>query len=232
MSQPLPSAQLPLAHLALPPRAPSDGKPPLLIQLHGVGSNERDLFTFAELTDPRFHVLSVRAPLERGPDGFAWFEVEFLPNGFVINPEQLRQSRDRLFEFIPAAVSAYDANPDRVYLLGFSQGATMSLATLLSGLRPIAGIAAMSGRLPAEARPWTAPADQLRGAPIFQAHGTFDEVVPISYARDTMEFLRTLPVDLTCREYPMPHTIAPAAMRDMLAWLTGQLDAPHWRTAH
>ena len=217
---------LPLVHIARPPRAASPGKPPLLLQLHGVGSNERDLFSFADQLDPRFHVVSVRAPLVRGPDAFAWFEVQFLPTGFAINPEQLRQSRDRLLELIPAAVAAYSADPERVYLLGFSQGAIMSLTTMLSYPDPIAGIAAMSGRLPPEARPWIAPADQLADAPIFLAHGTFDEVIPVSYGRDAQEALHTLPVDLTYREYAMPHTIGPEAMRDMLAWLTAHLDAP------
>jgi phospholipase/carboxylesterase len=225
VSASLPNPRLPLVHLVRPPRAESLGKPPLLIQLHGVGSNERDLFSFADLLDPRFQVVSVRAPLVRGPDAFAWFEVQFLPNGFAINPEQLRQSRDRLLEFIPAAVEAYGANPERVYLLGFSQGAIMSLTTLLSQPQPIAGIAAMSGRLPPEAEPWIAPADQLAGTPIFMAHGTFDEVIPVTYARGALEVLRTLPVDLTYREYPMPHTIGPEALRDMLAWLTARLDA-------
>jgi phospholipase/carboxylesterase len=227
VAAPLPKPQLPLVHLARPPRAEgTTGKPPLLIQLHGVGSNERDLFSFADLLDPRFQVVSVRAPLVRGPDAFAWFEVQFLPNGFAINPEQLRQSRDRLLEFIPAAVEAYGANPERVYLLGFSQGAIMSLTTLLSQPQPIAGIAALSGRLPPEAEPWIAPADQLAGAPIFMAHGTFDEVIPVSYAHGALEVLRTLPVDLTYREYLMPHTIGPETLRDMLGWLTARLDAP------
>jgi phospholipase/carboxylesterase len=139
---------LSLVHLVRPPRAESDGKPPLLLQLHGVGSNERDLFGFAELLDPRFLVLSLRAPLVRGPESFAWFNVEFLPVGFKIEPEQLRASRDAIVRFIGEAVDAYDADAERVYLLGFSQGAIMSLTTALSRPAPIAGIVPLSGRLP------------------------------------------------------------------------------------
>lgn len=223
--------ELPLVYLARAPRLAAGGKPPLLIQLHGVNSNEHDLFSFADQLDPRFQVLSVRAPLVRGPTRFAWFDVQFQPSGFLINPDQLHQSRDRLLEFISAAVAAYGADPDRVYLQGFSQGAIMSLTTMLSEPEVLAGIAAMSGRVPAEVRPWIVPAEQLAGAPIFLAHGTFDEVIPISYARGALELLRTLPVDLTYHEYAMPHTIGPEAMRDMLAWLTARLDAPRRSTA-
>jgi phospholipase/carboxylesterase len=227
VSKPSTHPALPLVHLARPPRVAGAGRPPLLLQLHGVNSNERDLFSFAEVLDPRFQVVSVRAPLVNGPDAFAWFQVQRLPEGFRIDPEQLRQSRDRLLELIPAAVAAYEADPERVYLLGFSQGAIMSLTTLVSQPDPIAGIAAMSGRLPPEAQPWIAPADQLAGAPIFMAHGTLDQVIPVSYGRNAEKVLRTLPVDLTYREYAMPHTIGSDAMRDMLAWLSARLDGPH-----
>src|SRR5215831_2645039 len=169
--------ELSLVHLARPPRAQSEGKPPLLLQLHGVGSNERDLFSFAEVLDPRFLVLSLRAPLVRGPDSFAWFNVEFLPTGFKIDPEQLRASRDAIVQFIGEAVEAYEADPERAYLLGFSQGAIMSLTTALSNPAPIAGIVPLSGRIPPEAQPWIAPKEKLAGLPILMIHGTRDAVI-------------------------------------------------------
>jgi phospholipase/carboxylesterase len=217
---------LALVHLARPPRVPIDGKPPLLIQLHGVGSNERDLFSFADLVDPRFLVLSARAPLTRGPDAFAWFDVQFLPEGFAIDPEQLHASRDRIVRFIGEAVARYGADPDRVYLLGFSQGAIMALTTMLSSPAIIAGVAALSGRLPPEVLPWIAPRQELAGLPVFVAHGTSDTVIPVRYARDARRTLEGLPVELTYREYDMPHTIGPRTMQDVLAWLTARLDGP------
>jgi phospholipase/carboxylesterase len=228
VQQPSPAPNLSLVHLARPPRTTSgpDARPPLLIQLHGVGSNERDLFSFADLLDPRFLVLSARAPLVRGPDSFAWFDVRFLPEGFAINPDQLRASRDRILQFIAEAVAAYGADPQRVYLLGFSQGAIMSLTTLLSSPDTLAGVVALSGRIPPEALPWSAPNEALAGAPIFLAHGRQDSVIPLSYGQNARDVLLRLPVDLTYREYDMPHTIGPHTMRDLLAWLTARLDGP------
>src|SRR5260221_10578423 len=120
------SEELPLVHVARPPRAATADRPPLLLQLHGKGSNERDLFRFADLLDPRFLVLSVRAPIVRGPDSFAWFDVQFLPGGIASNPEQLRDqlrdSRDRIVQFIGKATAIYGVDPQRIYLMGFSQG--------------------------------------------------------------------------------------------------------------
>ncbi|HEY7123451.1 MAG TPA: phospholipase [Ktedonobacterales bacterium] len=220
---------LSLVHMVRAPRAPIEGKPPLLLQLHGVGSNERDLFSFAELLDPRLLVLSLRAPLVRGPDSFAWFNVEFLPAGFKIDPEQLRASRDKIVQFISEAVQAYDADPERVYLLGFSQGAIMSLTTALSIPAPIAGLVPLSGRIPPEAHPWMAPKEELAGLPILMVHGTQDAVIPVSHARQAHELLQKLPVTLTYQEFEMAHEVTPRVLRIVLAWLTDRLDKPSWR---
>ena len=222
--------QLALVHLLRPPAAPGQGKPPLLLQLHGVGSNERDLFSFAGVVDPRFLVLSLRAPLERGLDAYAWFDVRFLPQGFAINVDQLRSSRDRVIQFVDEAAQAYGADRERVYFQGFSQGAIVSLTIMLSNPAIVAGVAAMSGRIPQETVAWVAPREQLEGVPVLLAHGTDDDVIPIAYARYARDLLRELPVDLTYQEYEMRHTIGPQAMQDMLAWLTARLDGPR-RTA-
>lgn len=224
------SPELSLVHLARPPRARAasqpGGQPPLIVLLHGVGSNERDLFGFAPALDPRFQVVSVRAPLVRGPDSFAWFDVQFLPDGFVIQPDQLRASRDRITQFVGEAVAAYGTDPERVYLLGFSQGAIMSLATALSAPAPIAGIAPLSGRIPPEVRPWIAPAGELAGLPILLVHGRRDTVIPLTFAHEARELLATLPVALTYREYDMAHEVTERTLADVTDWLSARLDGP------
>ena len=60
-------ADLPLIHLVQRPRRPN-ARPPLLLLLHGVGSNEHDLFSLAPHLDPRLLILSARAPNVIGPE--------------------------------------------------------------------------------------------------------------------------------------------------------------------
>jgi phospholipase/carboxylesterase len=220
---------LSLVHVARPPRALVDGKPPLLLLLHGVGSNERDLLSFADVLDPRLLVLSLRAPLVRGPESFAWFTVEFLPTGFKIDPEQLRASRDAIVRFLGEAVEAYDVNPERVYLLGFSQGAIMALTTALSTPAPIAGIVPLSGRIPPEVLPWMAPKEQLAGLPVLMIHGTRDAVIGVSHARQAYDILRELPVALVYQEFEMGHEVTPRVLKVVLGWLKARLDEPRRR---
>jgi phospholipase/carboxylesterase len=216
---------LPLVHLLRPPRvaAPEGQKPPLLSLAHGVGSNERDLFSFAEDLDPRFIVVSARAPLTRGPGSYAWFNVQFLPEGFAIAPEQLDASRAAYAAFVTVAANAYGADPARIYTLGFSQGAIISLVTALSNPKLFAGVIAMSGRIPPEAEPWLASPDETGGLPVFQSHGTHDNVIDIEYAHAARAILERQRVDLSYHEYLAAHTITPGMFDDMTAWIAEHL---------
>ena len=54
---------------------------PVLILLHGYGSNEHDLISMAPYLDRRFLILSARAPYNYGWNGYAWFEIGFTGNG-------------------------------------------------------------------------------------------------------------------------------------------------------
>jgi phospholipase/carboxylesterase len=234
-TQPPESPRLSLAYLTQPPRAPAgaasgDDKPPLVLLLHGVGSNEGDLFALSPLLPPRFRVLSLRAPLVRGPASFAWFDVEFLPDGFKINSEQLDASRRTVIALIAEAVAAFDADPAQVYLLGFSQGAILSLAVTLTQPELLAGVVALSGRIPPEVRPLLVAPERTAGLPVFLGHGRLDTVVPYVWAERAREVLERQRVALDFFPYEMDHRIAPDTLRDATAWLAARLDAPRWHT--
>ncbi len=225
MTTPTPAEGLPLVHLVRPPLvAPPQGqKPPLLSLAHGVGSNERDLFSFADQLDPRFVVVSARAPLTRGPDSYAWFNVQFLPTGFAITPRHLDDSRKVYAEFVAAAAAAYGADPARIYTLGFSQGAIISLVTALTAPKVFAGVIALSGRVPPEAEPWLASPEETAGLPVFVAHGIYDSVIGIEYARAARALLERQRVGLSYQEYQVNHHISPEMFSDMTAWVAARL---------
>jgi phospholipase/carboxylesterase len=216
-------SNLSLVHL-LRQGAQDSGRPPLLILLHGVGSNERDLFGLAPDLDERFVIVSARAPNVRAPGSYAWFAVTFTPDGPVIDAQQAEASRQRLLSFIPEATAAYRADPAQVYLMGFSQGAIMSASVALTRPDLVAGAVLMSGRILPEIRPLIAPAERLAGLPFLVVHGTDDTVLPIQHGRASRALLETLPVRLDYREYPMSHEISPASLTDVATWLRGELD--------
>lgn len=215
--------QLSLTHLVRQPAVASEGRPPLLVLLHGVGSNEQDLFGLAPSLDKRFLIVSARAPITLDRGSYAWFHIQFTPNGIVIKPEEAEASRLLILKFVDELVETYGADPKRVYLMGFSQGCIMSLAASLTEPAMFAGVVGMSGRLLPEIEPKIAPADQLRGFPLMIIHGTLDQVLPVGYGRGIRDKLQTLPVDLTYREYPMAHSVSPESLADAAAWLKTRL---------
>ena len=130
---------LTLNYLARPPLRPPRARPPLLLLLHGVGGNEEGLFKYAARFDPRFVVLSVRAPYALGPDRYRWFDVEFTAQGPINHPQQAEQSRQLFVQFINDAVMAFGCAPRQVYLFGFSQGATLAYSVLFSAPQKLRG---------------------------------------------------------------------------------------------
>jgi len=206
-------------------RQPQDGgaRPPLLLLLHGVGSHEEDLLGLAPYLDPRFLIVSARGPITIAPGMYAWFQVVLDPMHPVINPEQAESSRRAIIRFLGEAVEAYGADRGRVFLMGFSQGAIMSLSVALTEPAAVAGVVAMSGRLLPEVLPLLPPPDALRGLAILLQHGTADQVLPIHHGRSARDRLAALPLDLTYREYAMGHQVSEESLADAAAWLRAQL---------
>ncbi|HZY44625.1 MAG TPA: alpha/beta fold hydrolase [Anaerolineae bacterium] len=213
-----------LFHLTRPPLQKDSAAPPLLLLLHGVGSNEEDLFELSKYLDPRFFIVSARAPIQLMPGAYAWYHVQFLPDDMRIDFREVEHSRSILQRFIAELIESYQVDPDRVYLMGFSQGAIMSLSLALTEPDRLAAIVAMSGRLLPELTPQIAAPEMLKDFPIFMAHGLADNVIPIRDARAAHEQLSKLPVDLTYREYPMGHQVSIESLNDIAAWLKDQLD--------
>lgn len=217
---------LSLVHLTREPGVHTADAPPLLLLLHGVGSHEADLMGLAPYLDGRFLIVSARAPYTLAPGMYAWFEVLLDPLHPLINPEQAEHSREVLIRFIPEVVAAYGADPQRTYLLGFSQGAIMSLSVALTRPDLVAGIAAMSGRILPEVLPKMASPEQLRGLPILLVHGLADPILPIQHGSAARDRLAALPVELTYHEYPMGHEVSSESLADVAAWLRDRLDHP------
>lgn len=218
--------KLSLTHLVSGPRTPpaAGRKPPLLLLLHGVGSNEQDLFSLASRLDGRFVVVSARAPLSLGPQANAWYHLEWTDHGPVGNDAEAMSSRDAIVRFAREAGDAYGTDPAGTFLLGFSQGAIMSLYTALAYPKTIAGIVPMSGRLLPQALAERAPDTDLAGFPVFAVHGTRDGVLPIANGREIRDELLKLPLDFRYKEYDMAHEVSNESLADIAAWLTARLD--------
>jgi phospholipase/carboxylesterase len=203
------------------PRAASDGPPPLLIMLHGYGSNERDLFDLGEYLDPRLHIVSARGVLNLG-FGFAWYHLGGAPGNLLPDPATRVRARDLLSRLVSDLPGRIGTDPQRTYLLGFSQGAIMSLALAAHIPGQLAGIIPVSGYLDPDSFDGALPAD-IAELPILQIHGTEDAVIPVAAARRTRDALAPVAKRHTYQEYPIGHTISMEGLQLIQGWLGERL---------
>ena len=199
---------------------PAAGAPWLLILLHGVGSNEADLFGLAPAVPGQFHVLSLRAPFRMGPNAFGWFTFAVRSDGHrVIDAEQEMTSRTLLAQVISSSSEQLSVPAERVVVGGFSQGGIMSLSLLLTRPELLAAALVMHSRLLPEIEPSVAPVAALQGRRLWVSHGTADAVMPLASAHGICDRIRELPIDLSYAEFPGGHEIRPAELTAAMTWL-------------
>lgn len=212
---------LPLSFLHRP-AATGTPQPWLLLLMHGVGSNEQDLFGLAPYVPPQFHVLSLRAPYRMGPNANAWFEFSVNPDGSrTINEPQEAASRVLVAQTMDAAAKQLGVPASRVVVGGFSQGGIMSLSLLLTRPELLHGVMVLHSRLLPQVLPLAVPAAALQGRQLWVSHGVQDNVIPLASAHAIRDHAATLPVDLVYREYPGMHELPPAELQDAMRWLGG-----------
>ncbi len=195
-------------------------KNPLILLIHGYGSNEADLFSFAPELPDHYYVVSVRAPYDLQYGSYAWYAINFdADQNKFSDLDQARESRDKIVEFIQELVANYPIDTQNINLLGFSQGAILSFAIGLSQPQKISKIIALSGYLNTEIVENNFENNDFSTLKIFHSHGTVDQVIPIEWARKANPFLKNLNIDATYREYPVGHGVAPQNFYDLKNWL-------------
>ena len=123
---------LSLHHLVREPKIKLD-KNPLLLLLHGYGSNEEDLFSFAAELPEEYYVISARAPYDMMYGSYAWYAINFdADENKFSDIEQAKTSRDLISNFIDELLANYAIDSENVTLIGFSQGCILSYAVALS----------------------------------------------------------------------------------------------------
>ncbi len=210
---------LPLSFLHRPAAA-GTAQPWLLVLMHGVGSNEDDLFGLAPHVPAHFHVLSLCAPNVMGARAHAWFEFGVTPQGDrVINEAQEVASRQTVAQTVAAAATQLGITPGQVVVGGFSQGGIMALSLLLTQPALLHGAMVMHSRLLPQVLPLLAPAEALQGRQLWLSHGTRDQVIPLASAHAVRALVETLPINLRYADYPSAHEIISQELGEAMGWL-------------
>lgn len=211
--------ELSLYHLVREPKIKKEKKP-LLLLLHGYGSNEEDLFSFASELPEDYYVVSARAPFDLSYGSYAWYAINFdADENKFSDIGQARASRDIIARFIDELVTNYAIDAENVTLIGFSQGCILSYAVAVSYPEKVQRVVAMSGYW----NPEIAVDDYLENdcskLRIFASHGTVDQVIPVEWARKSIPALQVLGIEIVFKEYMVGHGVAPQNFFDFKHWL-------------
>lgn len=188
---------------------PSSGKArACAIFLHGRGTNGEDLMPLAEafrLPELRFVFPHAPFPCPDLPGGRMWFgpASEGTPG--------ISQSQALLSGLIKSLIQGEEGNPginaEKIFLLGFSQGAVMALDVGLRFSERLGGIAALSGFMSAPEVLMQEKSSASLEVPVLLLHGTEDQVVRIEGSRRAYGILSNAGYDVQIKEYRMAHQI-------------------------
>jgi phospholipase/carboxylesterase len=193
-------------------RGQQDSKRPLVVLLHGRGSNEADIVALADHLPDHLDYAAVRAPIAEG-GGYAWFANRGIGRPIAESlAETMAWFRAWLDDVAPAG------RP--IVLVGFSGGAAFAGGLILDDPHRYAGAAILYGTLPFDAGVPTTP-DRLDGVPVLVVHGDADAVIPRELLDRTWTYLHGDAGSATTGvRAPGGHGLSMADVDAVARWLT------------
>jgi phospholipase/carboxylesterase len=187
---------------------------PLLVLLHGYGSNEGDLFGLSPSLPLEPVIASLRAPIELGA-GHAWYPL---------TAETFADSHSFSADVAAAAILDWidTTQSTSVGLLGFSQGAATALQLMRLTPERFSYVVALSGFLAGIDHPADGELERLR-PPLFWGRGTLDRVIPAEAITRTEEWLPTHSTLESHIYEDVAHGVSGQEMRDISAFISAHL---------
>ena len=196
---------------------------PLLILLHGYGSHEKDLFSFANQLDERLTIVCPQAPVPLQKNRYAWYDLDLNSSTSRYKFSDVQKARENITRFIQQIQQKYGLQNSEVYLGGFSQGAIMSMYIGLSQPELIDGVIALSGQLYPEMKAEIKHNPDLSDLKIFMSHGKLDNVLTFEKAEEGYNYLNNRGIHVDKFWYHSRHQISNDNFRDMKNWIAKQL---------
>ncbi len=208
-----------LPHLVLKPDKP--GPHYTVIMIHGHLGSEEVMWIFRQTLPQDWLIVSPRAIVDQGDGRYSWYprQEDEWPTLAAFDT-----AVDTLEQFIDKLPELYDANPDQIYLMGFSQGAAAAFALAIRVPEKIQGIASLVGFMPRQVDEAIETA-RLADLPVFMAVGTEDERIPLEIAQEGGKAVRAAGAYLEYREYETGHKLNGAGMRKLKSWWAERAEA-------
>ncbi|MBE3569178.1 MAG: dienelactone hydrolase family protein [Bacillales bacterium] len=198
----------------LPSHVENEKKYPVVIALHGIGYNEQHMLQLMEDIKEEFILIGIRGDLPY-KDGYAYYYLKEYGN-----PERklFDDSIEKLKEFIEYAFRQYPINSNKVYLIGFSQGAILSMSLALILGDTVKGIVAMNGYIPSFVKE-EYPLKSISHLSVFLTQGESDPIFPLQVGQENYDYLRKHAGSVKYTIYPAGHEMSQDNQRDIVSWL-------------
>ena len=217
------SKKLSLEYVVRNPKIPAKNSP-LLILLHGYGSNEQDLFSFASELPDELLIISARAPITLSPGSYSWYTISFDTNdGKFSDTDEAIVSRDIIAQFIDEVKETYDVDTNKTFLLGFSQGTILSYSVALNYPEKVQHVIALSGHINLDLLNKEHRIQNFSNLDFFISHGSVDQVIPVEWAQNAAPYLNELSIKNSYKEYMVGHGVAPQNFHDFKNWIEERL---------
>ena len=188
-------------------------KSPLVFLLHGFGSNEQDLFSFSPYLNQEATIVSLRAPIMLYPNSYAWYNIYYSGSVKSYDKEAAKLIRDKLINEMDYFINKYDCDPNRITLIGFSQGAI--LAHAIAQNSNIKNLIALSGYVDEELISF----EKTKNLSIYISHGKDDEVIPFEESFKTNKLLDDHNVKYEFKAFDQGHGVNSENLKSFLDWL-------------
>jgi phospholipase/carboxylesterase len=187
---------------------------PLLVFLHGQGSNEEQALRLApRLSRRNYLCIAPRGPEPAPPrpggqPGCGWGPDD------RFDPEV----EEYLLRAIEQTRREYHVHSERIYLVGFREGAALAYRLALSSPERFAGVVSLNGAMPRRGGPLL----RLPGARrlrVFIGHGFANPVIPLTLARQDFRLFYTAGLNVRLNTYPTTHRVHAEMLRDVNRWV-------------
>ncbi len=190
-----------------------DGPFPVVLMLHGWTGDENAMGVFVSRLPKAALLIMPRGLFPAVVGGYSWYPETARPWPVL---DEFRPAVDRLPDLLSSAIFP-QGDFSSLHLLGFSQGAALSYAFAMFHPERVASVAGLAGFMADGAAAW-AGSNRLAGLPVFIAHGTQDQIVPVTRARQSVEVLRQAGAAVTYCEDEVSHKLGASCFRSLQAF--------------
>lgn len=188
----------------------------LILLLHGMNSNTAIWDDFAQYIDDKTLLIAVEAPFKTSENSFRWYDIDLTQNTFVSDLKQMTTTSNQLKSLLHQLKHEHNLKTEDIVLVGFSQGAILSLNMALTQPETISRIGVFSGMLPDEID--DRMAKEVKDLAVFIAHGTEDKGIDLSFAKEVQSFLKRKNIQVKMTTEKSGHTITTQQFQDFILW--------------